>query len=182
MLKPLPDNFSFNRYGITARLVTERDTDYILSLRTNKSLTRFIHQTANDREKHLEWFHRYKQRESEARDYYFIYEKNGVPVGLNRIYNIFEYYGTIGSWLCNPDNPMEVSMATYFMMLDILFEVLDLDLTIFDVRKANKHVWKLHEQLGAKEVGESDIDYYFVMAKPDYLVRRDKFITLLNLK
>lgn len=181
MLKPLSQDFSFTRYGLTARLVTEKDTDYILSLRTNKELTKFIHQTSNDKEKHLQWFRKYKQREAEARDYYFIYEKDGKPVGLNRIYNIFEYYGTIGSWICNPDNPMEVSMATYFMMLDILFEVLDLDLTIFDVRISNKHVWKLHESMGAQRVGQSDIDYYFVMNKPSYISHRGKYLDLLGL-
>lgn len=152
MLKPLSQNFSLKKYGISVRLVNESDTDYILGLRTDKIRTRFIHQTSESRAKHLQWFANYKKREKEARDYYFIYEKDGKPIGVNRIYNIFEYYGTIGSWICNPDNPVEVSMATYFLMLDILFEVLDLDLTIFDVRIVNKHVWKLHESVGAKKL------------------------------
>ena len=104
MTKKLPLDFSMEKYGLRVRLATEDDTEYILSLRANKELTKFIHQTDNDAQKHLEWFKNYRIREAEGRDYYFIYFKDYKPVGLNRIYNVFEYYGTIGSWLCSPDN------------------------------------------------------------------------------
>lgn len=170
------------RYGLKVRLATEQDTDFIMSLRTNKELTKFIHKTENDVQKHLSWFGKYKEREAEARDYYFIYYKEGKPIGLNRIYNVFEYYGTIGSWLCSPDNETEVSLATHFFLHDIIFEVMNLDFTVFDVRKANKHVWKLHKQTGAQNVGESEIDYYFVTTKKDYYEQRDQLLEFLNLK
>lgn len=179
---PLSSDFSMERYGLKVRLATEDDTDYIMSLRTDKELSKFIHKTDNDVNKHLDWFRRYKQRESEGRDYYFIYFKDDRPVGLNRIYNIYDYYGTIGSWLCSPSNEVEVSMSTHLLIHDIIFEKIGLDLTIFDVRKGNKHVWKLHKMTGAQKVGESDIDFYFVTTKTDYLRRRDELLDILNLK
>ena len=182
MIHPLPTDFSMERYGLKVRLATENDADFIMSLRTNTELSKFIHKTDNDIQKHLEWFRRYKQRESEARDYYFIYFKDDKPVGLNRIYNVYEYYGTIGSWLCLPTNEVEVSMATHMFLHDIIFEVLGLELTLFDVRKGNKHVWKLHKMTGAQKVGESDIDLYFVTSKTDYLSRRESLLEILNLK
>jgi len=178
----LPPDFNYNDWGLEVRLVDERDADYILSLRTNKHLTRFIHQTDNDREKQIEWIRSYKVREREGREYYFIYLLNGKPVGLNRIYNIFEYYGTIGSWICNPNNEAEVSLATYILMFDLMFDHIKLNITIFDVRKENKHVWKLHKMLGAQSVGESDIDYYFILNKETYYKNRDNIIKLFNLK
>lgn len=182
MIHPLPADFSMERYGLKVRLAKESDTDFIMSLRTDAELSRFIHKTDNDVQKHLEWFRRYKQRESEARDYYFIYFKDDKPVGLNRIYNVYDYYGTIGSWLCAPSNEVEVSMATHLFLHDIIFEVLGLDLTIFDVRKANKHVWKLHKMTGAQKVGESDIDFFFVTTKTDYFSRKEGLLEILNLK
>jgi len=178
----LPSDFKYKDFGLEVRLVDERDVDYILSLRTNKNLTRFIHQTDNDREKQIEWIRSYKTRERDGREYYFIYLLNGKPVGLNRIYNIFEYYGTIGSWICNPDNEAEVSLATYILMFDLLFDHIKLDITIFDVRKENKHVWKLHKMLGVQSVGESDIDYYFTLNKETYYKNREIIINLFNLK
>ena len=41
----LPENFHIRKYGIDVRLVEEDDTPFILSLRANKWLTRYIHQT-----------------------------------------------------------------------------------------------------------------------------------------
>ena len=121
-------------------------------------------------------------RESEGRDYYFIYfDKNNNPVGLNRIYNIYEYYGTPGSWLCPISNNMETTLSTYFIGKNIAFEILKLDLLIIDVRKQNKSVWKLHQSLGAQRIGESDIDYYYSMSKIDYMKNRDKYLDLLKI-
>lgn len=180
-MNKLPSNFETTGMGLTIRLVDERDVDYILSIRTNKFLTRFIHQTSDDRETQIEWIRKYKQRESEGREYYFIYLLDGKPVGVNRIYNIFEYYGTIGSWICNPDNEAEISLKTYILMFDMLFDQIKLDITIFDVRKVNKHVWKLHKLLGALSVGESEIDYYFTLDKSTYYKNRDIIISLYNL-
>jgi len=181
-MNKLPDFFSAERYGLTVRLVNNDDANYILNLRTNKELTKFIHQTDNDIEKHLQWMNKYKKREKEGRDYYFIYFKDDKPVGVNRIYNIYEYYGTIGSWICSPTNDTETSMATYFFMLDILFEYLMLDLSIFDVRKKNTHVWKLHKMAGAINVGESELDYYFIINKENYYSKRNNLLSILNIK
>lgn len=181
MLTPLTRDFAKREYGLNVRLVDERDTEFILSLRSDKVLSKHLHSMNNDIQKHLEWLTQYKLREIESRDYYFIYHKDKKPIGLNRIYNITEFYATIGSWICSPTNDAEDSMATYFFMLDILFEELNLDLTVFEVRKKNTHVWKLHQQAGATRVGQSDVDYYYVMNKDSYLSRRDKLLSIYNL-
>ena len=180
-MEKLPRNFEINSLGLMVRLVEEKDTDYILSLRTNKFLARFIHQTDDDKDAQIEWIKRYKKREAAGREYYFIYFLGSKPVGLNRIYNIFEYYGTIGSWICNPDNEAETSLKTYILMFDLMFDHIKLDITLFDVRKVNKHVWKLHKMLGAIQVGESDIDYYFTLNKETYYKNRENIISLFNL-
>lgn len=181
MMNKLPSDFYVKSLGLEVRLVNVQDVDYILSLRTNKFLTRFIHQTDDNRDVQIEWIKKYKGREAEGREYYFIYHLDGKPVGLNRIYNIFEYYGTIGSWICNPDNETETSLKTYILMFDMMFDHIKLDITLFDVRKVNKHVWKLHKMLGAVQVGESDIDYYFILNKETYYKNRENIISLFNL-
>lgn len=181
-MNKLPEGFIAERYQLSVRLVSEDDACYILKLRTNTELAKFIHQTDDDLDKHLEWMRKYKERELDGRDYYFIYFKDGQPVGVNRIYNVFQYYATIGSWICDPTNDTETSIATYFFMLDILFEYMNLDLTIFDVRKKNTHVWKLHKMAGAIKVGESDMDYYFVINKQTYLSQRESLLSISNIK
>nr|WP_297230945.1 hypothetical protein [uncultured Prevotella sp.] len=182
MFKPLPPNFHAHMFGLDVRLATAEDAEFILSLRTDENLSKNIHGTENDLHKHLLWFAKYKEREAEGRDYYFIYFKGGKPVGVNRTYNIYEYYGTPGSWICKRDNDPNVSLATYFFAREIQFQILQLDLLVYDVRKANKKVWKMHKLLGAKNVGESEIDYYFTMNKTDYYQNRDKVLRTLGIE
>jgi hypothetical protein len=181
MLHKIDSDFSFEAFGLNVRLVNEEDTDFILSLRTNTELSKYIHQTENDRQKQLEWFREYKKREAEGRDYYFIYFKNDKPIGVNRIYNIYEYYGTPGSWLCSPDNDPIDSMSTYFCAREIYYNVLMLDLLVYDVRKANKQVWKMHKMLGAQLIGESEIYYYFAMSKDNYMKKKDFVLKMLGI-
>lgn len=176
-MNKLPENFTSEKYGLTVRLVKDIDAPFILNLRTDNKLDRFLHSTVNINE-HLKWMKDYRKREQEGRDYYFIYFKDGLPVGVNRIYNIYDYYGTIGSWICNPNNDAELSIATYFFMLDILFEFLGLNLTVFDVRKKNTQVIRLHQKVGAEIVGESEVDLYFVLNKSNYLSHRSFFVDL----
>lgn len=180
MFKPLPENFQIDMYGLTVRLVKEEDADFILQLRTDPEKSKYIHHTDADIKKHLEWFKGYKIREREGRDYYFIYLKNGKPVGVNRIYNIHEYYGTPGSWICSKDNDLETTMATSFSLREIAYNILGLDLMIFDVRKGNKKVCRMHKMWGALIIGESDIDYYFSLNKESYLAALPKMTQMFN--
>lgn len=181
-MKKLPNDFALEKYGLKVRLVNEEDSSFILNLRTNGALSRFLHSTEPDIEKQKQWIRNYKNREREGTDYYFIYHKDGVPVGLNRIYNISDYFGTIGSWICSLDNEAEVSMGTYYLMMDIFFDCIGLDLSVFDVRKGNKQVLRLHKRMGAQGVGESEQNYYFCLNRQTYYINRDNYLQLLNIK
>lgn len=179
-MNKLPNNFEFHKYGLDVRLVCEADTDFIVGLRTDPIKSRFIHKTEDDVKKHLEWFKEYKKRELDGRDYYFIYFKEGKPIGVNRIYNVFEYYGTPGSWICCSGLDMETVMATSFCLKEIVFNIIGLDLLILDVRKGNKKVQRMHKLFGAQQIGESDIDYYYAVNKKDYFENLDRFLNSLN--
>ena len=65
----LNSDFYLTRYGVDTRLVVESDAEFILSLRTDTFLTRFIHSTENNLEKQIEWIRNYKEREKEGREY-----------------------------------------------------------------------------------------------------------------
>ena len=181
-MKKLSPDFEREIYGLHVRLVNEDDAEFILKLRTNERLSQHIHSTVDDLETQKRWIREYKKREAEGREYYFIYSQNKDFVGVNRISNIFEYYGLGGSWLCSPDNDPLVSMTTPVVGNDICFDEIQLDYIVMDVRKANKHVWKFHESVGAIRIGESSIDYYYYLYKDNYYANREKFLKLLNVK
>ena len=180
-MNKLPKDFNAHKYGLDVRLVNEDDAEFILKLRTNKWLARHLHPTEQDIEKQISWLREYKKREDEGRENYFIYSQNNKPIGVNRISNISDYYGLGGSWLCSPENDMKVSMATPFFGDEISFEYLNLSFIVFDVRRANTHVWKFHQSIGAVRIEESELDFYYYLSKHNYYSKRDKMLKLLNL-
>lgn len=178
----LDNTFKLNRYGIFARLADEKDSEFLLSLRTDEKLSRFLHATDNSLEKQRQWMRAYKKREMEGTDYYFIYSIGDTPFGANRIYDIKDNVGTGGSWICKRQTEPEYSVATLLIMRDIMFEVLGLEYDKFDVRKKNTHVQKLHILMGAKKIGETTLDDLFILNKKDYAENKRNIINILNLK
>lgn len=177
----LPSDFHITKYGIDVRLVNEEDTNFILSLRADKWLTRFIHQTDNDEQKQREWLRKYKKRESEGTEYYFIYSKGGVPFGLNRIYDIQNGSCTSGSWLCVPGTQVADSISTALINRDIMFGILGLKEDNFDVRKGNKKVQKFHVMTGSVKTGETELDILYRATPESHEKGKQKIMKLLNI-
>ena len=162
--------------------MTEDDVDFVLELRTNKELTKHIHQTEDDRNKQIEWIRSYKQREEEGREYYFIFFYDGQPVGFNRMSSRSELYAVSGSWLCKPGVAPWIPVAVNFLFNDIVFEILGIQLVVCDVRKTNKKVNKYHIMIGDKKIHESDIDNFYYRTRNTFIPNRDRIINLYNLK
>lgn len=180
-LNLLPTGFHLNKYGVDVRLVVEDDTPFILSLRADKWLTRFIHQTDNDENKQREWIRNYKIREAEGKEYYFIYSKDGKPFALNRIYNIDGVKCTSGSWLSVPGTPMELSIPTALINRDIMFDIIGLKEDNFDVRKGNLKVQKFHQMTGSIKTGETELDILYRATPESHEKGKKSILKLLNL-
>ena len=88
MISKLNSDFEIKKYDIEVRLVNENDASFILGLRTDPRLERFISETSSKLEHQTKWIENYKLREKEGKEYYFIYYYKEEPVGVNRIYNI----------------------------------------------------------------------------------------------
>lgn len=181
MEKKLPSDFTYDKYGIHARFVTEDDAEFILALRTNLKLSRFIHSTDNDVEKQKQWIRDYKLRENSGKEYYFVYDDMGENIGVNRIYNICDSCCTGGSWVCRPDVDSSKSIATILCVKDIIFDILDFPMEVFDVRKENKQVQKFHTMLGATIVGDTENDILFELSRDNYYKKRERILKLLNI-
>lgn len=149
----LPPNFTIDKYGLKARFVEECDAEFIVKLRTDPVLSRFLHATDSDIEKQREWIRGYKERERKGDDYYFIFFKDNRPVGLNRIYSIHESTFTTGSWLFTPEAPYECSIAASIMIRELAFEKMGFELEDgYDgVHVDNKQVYKFNKLIGLKE-------------------------------
>ena len=79
-------DFPMKRYGISVRLVEEDDAEFILKLRTNRKLSRYLHKTDADIEKQIQWIRNYKKRELEGTEYYFLFYNDLQKIGVSYIF------------------------------------------------------------------------------------------------
>lgn len=149
----LSPDFTLQKYGLFCRFVEEKDAEFILKLRTDPILSRYLHATDNDVETQRAWIRNYKERERNGEDYYFIFFKEGNPVGLNRVYNIHGTTFTTGSWVFSQDAPFESSIAASIMIRELCFEQMGFELEDgYDgVHVDNKQVFKFNKMIGLKE-------------------------------
>ena len=180
----LPSTFEYHKYGVDARFVTECDASFILELRNNPRLARYIHSTDDDIVKQKEWIKSYKYREEKGLEYYFIYLVDGIPFGVNRLNNInlTDNSCSSGSWLCKQGTDINYAMSTFLIQGEILFEKLKLDKNYFEVDKANKQVLRFEKIRGARFIGEDERSYKFCMDYDSHMKSCNRIKNLLNIK
>lgn len=180
-MKRLPTDFEITKYGVHCRLVNENDASFILKLRSDEKRSRYIHSTDNDVESQINWIRDYKIRESNGVEYYFIYEVDGVPFGVNRIYDMHDDHCTEGSWVCLPLEDSSKTIASALIIRDIIFEYFQFDYDLFNVSFGNNKVKKFHKISGATIIEESPIEYLFKLTRENYLENRQWFLQTYNL-
>lgn len=139
MINKLPSNFELDRYGLRVRLVREEDAEFIVRLRTNEHNSRYIHDTVADVEQQKVWLRTYKQRELEGKEYYLLFEANGEPQGVYRIYNRHEDRCITGSWVFKPNAERNSALKAMIITHEIVFDVLE-NKYVHDVMAGDKRI------------------------------------------
>ena len=123
------------KYGYFFRLVEIEDADFIVSLRTDKRLSRFISRTSSIIEDQVKWIEEYKKRESNGEEIYIIcLDSNEKRLGVNRLYNIKENEFEVGSWLYDQEKNDAAAVIGDLFSRSLAFEVLKLRKCKFNVR------------------------------------------------
>lgn len=190
MKRLLPPDFTIEKYGVHARLVDENDAEFIVRLRTDKELSKFIHDTSPNIDDQIQWIKEYKNREANGSEYYLIYSSNGKRFGLNRLYNIdwTSRKYTCGSWICQKNSSLKDIVATTLIPRIIAFEMLDLKLEdSFDgIHENNKKVIRYNEMLGMRRTGTTlDVKgkfYTYQLMYKDFKEGQKRMERLLDLK
>ena len=126
----------------------------------------------------------YKEREINGVDYYFIFFSENKPVGVIRIYDIDyrEKKATAGSWVCEPELPMQIPICILIICREIMFDILGIEKDYFDVRKGNKQVQRIHKMMGAEIVAEDNLNYYFELPRAIFQEKKKDIVELLNIE
>lgn len=181
-MKKLPSDFEISKYGLHCRLVNEDDAAFIIRLRSDEKRGRFIHATDDSVEVQRDWIKSYKKREAEGKEYYFIYDIDGVPFGVNRIYDVHDNFCTEGSWVCLPLEDSSKSIASALIIRDLIFEYFEFEYDLFNVSVGNNKVKKFHKICGATIISETPEEYSFKLRREDYLTNREWFLKTYNLQ
>lgn len=186
-MNKLSAKFELYKYGLYVRLVNEDDAEFIVKLRTDPMLGRFIHATSPDINQQKEWIKEYKKRESKGIEYYFIFYKDGEPFGVNRLYHMEDDRFTSGSWVCIPNTKTEDVVASSLIPRIIAFEMLNkkMEFGVEGCHEDNKKVMKFNKMIGLKIKGTrmegNDKFYTFNLTKEDFYKSKEKLEKLLNL-
>ena len=172
----------FEKYGYTFRTVEADDAPFILHLRSNEKLSRFLSRTSpllTDQEK---WIHQYKTREHNSEEFYFVtIDASGKRIGLARIYNLLPERSSfeIGSWLYAPDAGMRAPILGDLAIRDHGYEVLGFRNCHFEVRRENRSVVRYHLNFSSELIGEDTLNFYFTLSYENYSTHRSKLLKLL---
>ena len=170
----LSSGFSLNRYGLNVRMVVEEDAEFILNLRVDPDLGNYMRTVSNEIDVQVEWIREYKKRELEGIEYYFIYFRNGLPLGVNRMTNIREDSWMGASLIFKKDSGAGTSILATLIQYHIGFEILDKSVHFGDQLKSNKKAIRFNKFLGSDFIHEDENVFYIILSKRTYLKTREK--------
>jgi UDP-2-acetamido-3-amino-2,3-dideoxy-glucuronate N-acetyltransferase len=163
------------KYGIVLRAVEVEDAEFILRLRTDSQLSRYISKTDPHIDVQVRWIENYKRREAAGLEYYYITEdQKGNRYGTIRIYNFDDKSFEIGSWLFLPKSPLGMAIKAQFIGFELGFEKLKAEFCRLEVRKKNTAVLRYLEDFEKVLVREDDLNYYFTLSKEKFFQRRSE--------
>ena len=166
------------------RLVEESDAAFIHSLRMDEQYNKYLSQVDDDVEKQRQWITRYKQREEQNEEYYFIIHRkdNNLPIGTLRIYDFRPEENSFcwGSWILNENKTRYAALESAMCVYEFAFGELGYNRCHMDMRKENKGVIAFHQRFGIEIFDESEIDYFAYLYKDSYLKVRDEFFSFLD--
>lgn len=162
--------------NIILRLAEPSDAAFILSLRLDPTINKYLSQVEDNEIKQREWLQQYKKREIEGSEFYFIIERSDKKkCGTVRIYDLQEDSFSWGSWILNEDKTRYAAVESALLVYEWGFEKLGYAQSHFEVMKGNTGVIKFHRRMGAEVVGEDSLNFYFRMQKSDVQSFRDQF-------
>lgn len=155
---------------VVLRTVEIVDAEFILSLRINNKLNKYLSPVEDNIEKQRNWIKQYKCREEAKEEFYFIIEDNdGNKFGTLRAYEIRNNECIWGSYILIPERPKYFSYKSANLLFDYLFYSLNLNTIKMDVYKENTKSIHVCSKMGFKVYDSDDRNFYMSLSKTDYV-------------
>jgi RimJ/RimL family protein N-acetyltransferase len=149
------------------------DAEFIVALRTDMRIGKYLSATSSEVEKQIEWLKCYSTSDDQV---YFIIESNdGEKLGTVRLYDQQGGSFCWGSWILNAGAPQSAAIESALMVYSYAIDYLGFKKSHFDVRKGNDHVWRFHERFGAVRVAETEQDFFYQISAESISASRQKY-------
>src|SRR5690606_35287320 len=125
------------------------------------------------------WLEKYKDREREGLEHYFIIEDDSGSLGTVRIYDFKDDSFCWGSWIMRPGAPAPAVIESAVLVYEFAFYTLGFNRSHFDVRVDNERVVAFHKPFGAKMTHSTELDPFFIYPKSEYEKIRPKYLKFL---
>lgn len=155
---------------INLKLVTQNDANFIVNLRQNKELNKYLSIVSNELEEQRIWLQNYKKREEKKKEFYFIVQtKRNISCGTVRIYQINDRKKECvwGSFILDKNRPEKACYEVIELSLKFAFEFLKMIKVLLEVRKENKKAIYIYEKCGFKRYAKDEINYYYEKIKEE---------------
>lgn len=153
-----------------------KDAKFILKLRMNENLNKYLSQTGASLEGQKQWLRNYKLRQKQGLEYYFkVCDKSDNDIGFIRLYNVDNKNKvcTFGSFILKEDRPKLAAIESMVCIIKFAFYDLKMNKVVLDVRVKNEHAKKLYKRFGFQKIDENDLDEFYELTS-------DKFKKMYN--
>jgi RimJ/RimL family protein N-acetyltransferase len=125
--------------------VVESDAEFILSLRTDPKLSKYLHSTSSDLMLQRQWI---KKQRLQDNDYYYVIQRKSdkCRIGLIGLYNGTDLDAELGRWICL--YPI-CALESLLLLYRFAFTLQSRALVYLRVVKENLPVISLHKRFGA---------------------------------
>ena len=167
---------------LALRLAQPSDAAYIYGLRIDPTYNRYLSEVTGTVQDQEDWLRRYKEREAKGSEYYFVIERlaDAQPCGLVRLYDFEADHFTWGSWILDQNKPAKAALESALLIYVQGFERLDLQKSVFDVRKNNERTLAFHNRFGAIETGRNALDVLFEYTRAQFEKDKAKHLEVLR--
>ncbi len=150
--------------------VNESDADFILSLRNDKNLGKYLSVTDNSLYNQINWIKNYKNKEKKGEEYYFKAFDSEGDLGFFRLYNIDKENKvlTFGSFIMKNNHPKYAAIESMILAMEFAFKKLKMKKVLLDVRVKNEVAKNFYNRFGFKKIDENDLDEFYELTREDY--------------
>lgn len=167
--------------NIIFRVADEDDAAFILKLRLNESLNKYLSSVDDNLQKQANWLIEYKIREKQRVEYYFIIlDNDGNRCGTVRIYDFIGDSFSWGSWLIDSKiAPMTAGIESALLVYEFAFYKLEFNNCHFEVVSENTKVKSFHEKMGAVISSCDESKTYYKYNVEAYEKIKNKYVKFL---